>query len=245
MRLGQLARKLDVHTNDIVGFLSSNNIRIEEGSNTRIDDDHVELIIRHFAPALLTETAVIPEPEAQEQNLEASEPVNIAMPEEDTQPSPDIEENKFEKTEIIKAPRTELPGLKVLGKIELPESKKTEIETSSDEVSTTKPANKSVRPVQKQSSRRANPIKEEPWKNPIALQRDREAKAAEEKRKEQQERDREKRMLHYLKKVKKSEQPVRAFKLDNEPAKAESKKMQQPPKTWLGKFWRWLSTPTE
>ena len=55
MRLGQLARKLALRPDEIVEFLSAKNIQIEDNSNTKLEDDHVTLIIKKFAPSMLTE----------------------------------------------------------------------------------------------------------------------------------------------------------------------------------------------
>ncbi|HEY5826290.1 MAG TPA: hypothetical protein VIT44_18095 [Cyclobacteriaceae bacterium] len=252
MRLGQLARKLEIRPAEIVEFLSRNNITIEDGSNTRVEDDHTTLVIRHFNPALLIEAEGAPEAAKQEEVIEPiqPEPIQEILIEGRTEENPVSEsvpamedETSVEPIEVIKAPKAELPGLKVLGKIELPESKKKDVINPSDtdqgEVqSETRPARQERRPV------RNNNRREENWKNPIALQREREAKEAEEKRKAQLELEKEKRMVHYLKKVKKTDQPVKSRKSDYEDQEEVStQKAEVPPKTWLGKFLKWLSTP--
>src|SRR5687767_2505174 len=53
MRLGQLARKLTLRQIEIVDFLASQNIQIEDGSNTRLEDQHADLVIAHFAPHMV------------------------------------------------------------------------------------------------------------------------------------------------------------------------------------------------
>jgi hypothetical protein len=257
MRLGQLARKLEIRTADIVEFLSRKSISIEDGSNTRIEDDHVELIIRHFNPALLIEKAEIQEPTAEQKMDTPSEeviPTIIESSEEekpiDEPAIPPVEEiNQKEITsepvEVIKAAKAELPGLKVLGKIELPEARKKEVAKPLEE-----PANdqtESIRPFrreQRQPARNNNSKREESWRNPIAQQRELEAREAEKKRKEELELDKEKRTLHYLKKVKKIDQPSKNAKLESDQVEEQGiQKIEQPPKTWLGKFLKWLSTP--
>ena len=57
MRLAQLARKLVIRPTVIVEFLIEHNIQIEDGSNTRLEDDHVALIMQKFAPARAAEVA--------------------------------------------------------------------------------------------------------------------------------------------------------------------------------------------
>jgi hypothetical protein len=252
MRLGQLARKLEIRPAEIVEFLSRSNIIIEDGSNTRVEDDHTALVIRHFNPALLIEAEEIPAHAKEEEKAEPIQgesvqeiPVEIRTEENVVSESlpPAVEEISAETVEVIKASKAELPGLKVLGKIELPEPKKKEtvkpLDTEQAESqSESRPARQERRPVRNNSKR------EENWKNPIALQREREAREAEEKRKAQLELEKEKRMVHYLKKVKKAEQLAKSRKSDDEePEEISSQKKETPPKTWLGKFLKWLSTP--
>lgn len=251
MRLGQLARKLEIRPADIVDFLSRRNIQIEEGSNTRVEDDHVTLTIKHFNPALLEEKI-----EEVHEVIEVPQPVFETTPEVTVEELPATEnvteekisvesvsgvENGSSQIEVIKAVKAELPGLKVLGKIELPEVKKKE---STNPVAGEVVENQSA-PFQRAPRRNSNSSRrEEAWKNPIELQREREASEAEEKRKAQRELEKEKRMVHYLKKVKKSAQPSRNQGIETEKdEEIKIKKAEAPPKTWFGKFMKWLSTP--
>ncbi len=260
MRLGQLARKLEIRSSEIVEFLSRNNIQIEDGSNTRVEDDHTKLVIGHFNPALLIEQEITETVEAQIEVVELAEPekeATISITEENINPQPVletlpevIEQSSSENViEIIKAPKTELPGLKVLGKIELPEPKKKEVIKPAEE-GVSENQIESLRsnrtPRQERRPARNNTKRDEQWKNPIALQREREAREAQEKRKAQLELEKEKRMVHYLKKVKKAEQPVRTARLENEEKLNQSgpKQIEKAPRTWIGKIIRWFSTPT-
>ena len=49
MRLGQLARKLAIRPSQIVDYLSTHQIYLEEGSNAKLNDEHVDRIVQHFA----------------------------------------------------------------------------------------------------------------------------------------------------------------------------------------------------
>src|SRR5690349_4914215 len=51
MRLGQLARKLDLSPTEIINFLTERNIPTSEGSNTRLNEEHVIMVCRKFDPA--------------------------------------------------------------------------------------------------------------------------------------------------------------------------------------------------
>src|SRR5258708_34680041 len=114
MRLGQLARKLAIRPATIVEFLAGNQIAIEEGSNTRLEDDHVRLVMERFDPSKLQEMFAVPdekvEPEIPALEIELKDSGPIEMPGEHSPEMPIREE----KTEVIKAPKIELPGLRVL-----------------------------------------------------------------------------------------------------------------------------------
>jgi hypothetical protein len=259
MRLGQLARKLSISQSDVLEFLSRNNIQLEADSNTRVTDADSMLVIRHFNPSLLIEEkeeqlpvtqthTEEPKPiehaEVKTENLEfASQPL--------IEPTPFVSgESTEEKIELIKAFKAELPGLKVLGKIDLPEPKKKE-EAKNEEVesvdnNSNAPASPSIpkrSPRQDQRKKFENK-KEERWKNPLEAKREREAKEAEQNRREQIKIEKELRTKHYNQKVKKTYQPTRAVKKVDEPLEEMSEADERPvPRTWFGKFWRWLSTP--
>jgi type IV secretory pathway VirJ component len=248
MRLGQLARKLALRPAEIVGFLAKNGIQIEEGSNTRIEDDHVSLIMNHFAPERMAEMTaelaaekipLIPEVEV------GSEPVKEIKVEEIQSRMADVPSvNPEPVVELIKAPKVELSGLKVLGKIELPESKKKEpqqVESITTE-DTVVPLEEQKKPEpRKPFVPRKERSEQRPVKNPIALQREREATEAEKKRRANAEREKEKRTQNYLKKVKPAA-PTKALKIMNDRVEEIVEEKVEPPKTWLGKFMRWMNT---
>ena len=237
MRLGQLARKLAMKPIEIVGFLAKQNIIIEEGGNTKLEDDQVALILKKFGP----------EPEEPSAKPAVIEPPPAPItPETEVAieiETPANEITEEEKVEVIKAAKVELSGLKVLGKIELPELKKKE--TPPETVDPTPPAEIEKEPRQDlrkpypQTRERPNPPQR---KNPIALQREREASEARKKRENEIERDKEKRTMHYLKKVNVT-QPTKAMKIaHDEPTEVIQVSVFQPPKTLWGRFMRWLNT---
>jgi len=234
MRLGQLARKLSIRQSEIVDFLQQQNIRIEDGSNTRLEDSHVVLIMKQYAPA--REEEVIAEL-ANEKHVE--EPIEVVKRE--AQPMPELPESNEEKPEVIRVPKIELSGLKVVGKIELPEPKKKEEKPVDSEFPTepTPEPKQEERPPK--TDRKAIHHKKEKKArthvNPLALQREREAREAEEKRRMQAVREKEKRKQHYHKKVK----AIRAGK-PAKPIKVEplSTPLEPQPSTWWDKFLKWL-----
>lgn len=259
MRLGQLARKLAVRPSELVEFLTTKNIATESGSNTRLEEQTMRAVVQHFAPtrveelmaedeqaevtpqpALIVEPEIIPEPTVKsvEPIDKITEPV-IALADSNL---PE-EENKSAEVEVIKAAKVELQGLKVIGKIELPEvNKKPPTEAvESSTPSTTPQAERRVRSAERNGS---NPQRERTqqreWINPIALQREKEAEEAERKRKADIEREKEKRTQKYLSKVKSA--PIKSMKRSQEYVEEIEDDVIPPPKTWLGKLFRWFRT---
>jgi hypothetical protein len=190
--------------------------------------------MKQYAPA--REEEVIAEL-ANEKQLE--EPIEVVKREE--QPIPALPESIGEKREVIRVPKIELSGLKVIGKIELPEPRKKEEKPVDSEFP------KEPSPEQKQEERphktdrkaiqHKKERKQPPHVNPLALQREREAREAAEKRRIQAEREKEKRKQHYHNKVK-TVRPAKPVK----PAKVEpvSTPSAPQPTTWWGKFLKWL-----
>jgi hypothetical protein len=258
MRLGQLARKLAVKPAEIVEFLVTKQLQAEEGINTRLEDEHITLIIQHFAPSMTLET-VVEEPVVQEEpavieSLPVPEPV-IAASEPVAEADTTVGQSEEEKIALIKAPKVELPGLKVLGKIELPDPAKKKSAPAAEgaesaESATVDPSAVEQPMVEKKTSRperkrnappRTERKDQRPRKNPVALQREREAQEAAKKREEEAELAKQRKTQHYLKKVKVSG-PTKSAKLYNEPVVELSDDMATPPKTWLGKFFRWFKS---
>jgi hypothetical protein len=240
MRLAQLARKLALRPSEIVDFLAKNQIQIEEGSNTRLEDSQVVLIMGKFAPESTVE-------DIEAVSLEKDEPLPVKeeiQEEEATAVSADENDIematvRIEPSEVIKAPKIELSGLKVLGKIDLPEPKKKESAMPAAE-------NAADAPVSPRTpdTRRANVNKRESRKtqNPVSLAREREAIVAKEKREAEEKHLREQKTKNYYKKVKVAP-PTKRMKLVDEASEELSPRdMLDPPKTLVGKFFRWLKT---
>jgi hypothetical protein len=238
MRLGQLARKVGVTTDEIVRFLATTNITISEDSNTKIDDEHARWAIQKYAPQLL-DLASLPvfeekeKPELAEE--EKPEPAGqvasiITAPAE---PSTDVI-----LPDIIKAPKIELSGLKVLGKIEIAEKKKKEPVENSSEAATSE-AEKSLknyraRPASKEYTDRAR-------KNPVTLQREREEQEATKRRKERLAKEKEKKTYNYLSRVK-AQAPIKKLKKREEYTELDEEPVEKLPTSWWGKFTKWLNS---
>lgn len=276
MRLGQLARKLAVTPAEIIEFLVANQVQAEEGINTKLEKEQVVLIMQRFAPAMLetisTETVIqeeaavmgelppVEETNGAEHSPTVAEENGTAVPSDD---SAQASQSAEEKPEVIKASKVELAGLKVLGKIELPTSKKAappeEETTSADTEPSASPSpSEGSATAEPRPERRPKPVRKDsngggrknnypdrrdqrPRKNPVALQREREEQEAEKKRQAEAERKKEKQTQHYLKKVKTSG-PTKAAKLYKEEVVEMSDDFRPTPKTWFGKLLRWFKS---
>jgi hypothetical protein len=274
MRLGQLARKLAVIPADIVDFLATNNIRIDESTNTRLEHEQLMLVVNHFAPARAEEFTAPAADEKQDIPEETNaEPIEVVAPEviepEQVVLAPDIQQEMVvtdgsntipdteqeQKIEVIKAPKVELAGLKVLGKIELPEPKKkeqkpaTESAESTTTTSTPEADSKSFKEERREGreGRRKSRHKSDqndarnkrPRKNPVALQREREAYEAQLKREADAKNEKERRTLYYQNRVKASV-PTKPARLIDEQVIEMTGDLTKTPTTWLGKFWKWF-----
>lgn len=257
MRLGQLARKIAVRPSDIVEFLGKKNIQTEEGTNTKLSDDEVRLIIENLAPEKLAAVLQQNAPQPEESIEVAAVPVEEPAPVietieviEEAERIPEIQSVEAEPTEkpdVIKAPKVELAGLKVLGKIELPQPKKKEVlpvenTETSPEVPVTDQPQRDARPRRenkKEHVRHNDRRENKPRKNPIALKREQEAREAEEKRREEAKQKKEQRTNYYLERVKPTA-PTKPARLYDEPVlQMKDHQTKKEPKTWLGKFWKW------
>ncbi|MBI3219128.1 MAG: hypothetical protein HYZ44_06430 [Bacteroidetes bacterium] len=230
MRLGQLSRKLGVSTPEIIQFLASKQITIGEDSNAKIEDAHAHWVTEKFAPHLL----------ASVEEVMAEEKQEVAIPVEATPvieiPAAEIISEEPALPEVIKAPKIELAGLKVLGKIEIPEKKKKTDESAegTSEEKERKPRNERQRAATRE-------YQERPRKNPVALQREREQREAERLRKEKLAEEKEKKTNHYLNRVKPAT-PAKKMKKTEEATEMIDTPVEKKPTTLWGKFMRWLNT---
>ncbi len=139
------------------------------------------------------------------------------------------------KITLIKAPKKELEGLKVVGKIDLPEPKSTEKETKE-----TKPGSKVQHP------RRQVSEQERENRRLKAKRKKNQYEASQEERRREKERKEKKAIneAHYLKKLQRAKsKPKHSKDKTPKPQTLAASKDQRPlPKTLLGKFWRWMNT---
>lgn len=253
MRLAQLARKVSVKSTAIVDFLAAQAVVIEDNPNTKIEEEHVRLVLTHFAPALLeaeiTALATVQEEvptivEAEPRQEVVQEDVPLMTTEESVVEVPAAPITVTEELpDIIRAPKIELSGLKVLGKIELPEKKKKEepeAGTTGDvlDIESTEPR---IRPREKKLTDRKRA--ERPKRNPLSEARERERREQEEKRKAEEEKRKELRKQKYLQ-TRQAKAPARVekVKVEKEVKKAPVKKKKEESVSLLTRFLRWLTS---
>ncbi len=114
MRLGQLARQLDIKPEKIVSYLEKEKeITIKSHPNSKVDDDLIAGITDHFKPAV-EEVEV-----AEEQTATKEEPAAV---EEETK-------EELVEPEHIETVKPEAPQeLKIVGKIDLPDKSQINVE---------------------------------------------------------------------------------------------------------------------
>lgn len=255
-----MARKLGLSPGEIIEFLGKHQISLSEGSNTRLEDDHVTLVVRQFAPAM-AETILsakkaedtIPEkesePEVQPEIALAEAPLESLTTVPAIEPAEAAQTNQFvalepENGNVIKAPKAALPGLKVVGKIDLPEPKKKEPKQPENNPEEAAPDNSSAvekndpyaRGRKRENKGRPN---SRSGKNPLALKREREARAAEKQKELQKQLEKERRTQRYLKKIKPAV-PTKPARIYDEQVVEMSEEQSKRPSTLWGRFMKWF-----
>ncbi|MDT8411085.1 MAG: hypothetical protein RQ875_01370, partial [Vicingaceae bacterium] len=122
MRLGQLARQINISTDKIVSFLEKEKkITINPHPNAKIPDEHIDAITNNFV--------VIEETTVKERKSEREREKVTATPEEtpkeikkETEPEKPVAE-KIKVAETIST----VPTPKIIGKIDLPDKSKIEV----------------------------------------------------------------------------------------------------------------------
>jgi hypothetical protein len=239
MRLAQLARKLSVRPSEIVDLLSQDQVSFEDGTNAKLNEELVKRVVLHFAPERVSEIMLVQTSEVNEQESQP-QPETVFEPpvEVKTESTPEVSNpvTVTDLPETIRVQKVELTGLKVLGKIELPQPRLKE--ENKGEVKETN----EIKPRRERKERQPRRDREErPWRNPVALQREAEAQELEERKREALKQEKERKRQHYLSQVKNSK-PPKAMRIYEESAPVPTKVVEKKPRTLIGKFLRWLNT---
>lgn len=266
MRLGQLSRKLGVNSSAIVEVLKENFREVNDHPNVKILDEELDYLTNHFSPSapaeseqeLIDDTAsTAPEVKVEEPELADTEQATETPQEEapafveSLRPKVIRLEDEFNQMksdlESFKAEKPELEGLKVLGKIDLPEPKpKAPKETpSEDEPKGTQTINE--RGVRKRHQKRGNQRK--PKGNTAEAERKRAEYQAKKRKAQEQEKLKELKKKHYEEQVKAKlkEKPKKKKKkkfieqqVNSSPSQNGSKQRAKSGNA-LVRFWRWLN----
>jgi len=130
MRLSQLARKLEISPSELILFFETNRIESYNSHNNKIEESDLKLALNHFSPAemeadieaqvIQANESAIEIPQKKGKEKKASDGSISNKSEKDTTDSePPVEEK--EEIEVISMPKIKLEGVKIVGKIDLPE----------------------------------------------------------------------------------------------------------------------------
>ncbi len=278
MRIAQLSKKLNISQTEITGFLKRRKIENYSGGNSRLTEEHLKLIVEYFRPELLNEffkEEAAPDLQAPGSGQEAgfqnegietgsTEPLLVDNSENTAETNNEaiVTEEHEEATgeiEVIRAPKIKLEGLKVVGKIDLPEKPGKFKEKATANVSEADKLKK-IKEKREKSERRkkrygdktrrynkrgsSKPHREETYEE--KLKRREQEKIRRQKVREKE--LREKKRQHYLKTIQakkaaesKPKTPAKPRK-SKEPSDFETvKKEKKVYKNPLRRFWAWLN----
>lgn len=267
MRLGQLSRQLDVSTDKIAKLLNDNFREVSNHPNVKLTDEELLFVQGQF-PSIV-ETVVETPTESKTPEVEAPEAESITSEAEETKTEAEketeapaetpefiealrpqvisLEEEFLAQTDGLELYKTEKPhleGLKVVGKIELPEP-----------VVKEKPAEEPKREARKTRDRKSNQGRRS--NEPSLIEARKKADRLAKKRKfEEEQKLRELKKKHYEENVKakivktvpkKKKKPVQAATAHVAPTtstvskKVAPRKAAPKSKNPLKKFWMWLN----
>lgn len=257
MRLGQAARKFETTTDKLVKILAEEFREVNDHPNIKLTDEEVAYFEALYQPKAKEEVeSIVPnkeettslelpeaEKEEKEENIEPSEEKPELV--DSLRPQVFTLENEFtEKTKSLekyKAEKPALDGLKVLGKIDLPEPKPKEEKESKAERSEKR----------QQERRKREDRKQRHHKNAAIEERKRQERIAKRKKVEAEKREKELKKKHYEKQVKaklQAQQPKKKKKkVTKEQVNSNSSRpttsQQQPTKKAKGlkRLWLWLN----
>lgn len=270
MRLGQLSRKLNVKSGEIIALVEKKfDVTIKDHPNCKIPDEFLVDLLSHFeANRPSTEKELVEEveeknaetPSVEEEKKVADSSENEAPNTNEEISASNLEDEDYEliiEEGIIKAPKPEIEGVKVVGKIDLPEPKKGSEEEKEQENNETDSADSSESldrtEEQKKTVRsRAQGKKNRPKRKTRKVLSHEEKKKREEERyrKEQEakkKREKELKRKNYEKLMREKAASVTSKKSSKHKKKRSTKStkreaIKEEPRTLWGKFMRWLNT---
>ncbi len=266
MRLSTLARKLNLTPGEIINALKKAGLEAPESGNAKLNDQQLEVLFKLFGTVEESQQEVI-EIEAAEEipEIDPIETVEQAVVEEQPEtPNPTEEINQEPLTnideetlpsistidkvgdlEVIRVKKITLGGIKVLGKIDLPEKPvkiQADAEDGNESVKENKPRTKRVPREKKAFKGQRDKRKPLSFEEKQALE---ERKRLKEKR-EREKKIKEKKRKHFEKNVLPKQKEAAAKKKVKKVAKpqqAEGERTKLTTKNPFKRFWQWLNDP--
>jgi len=266
MRLASLARKIKMKPTALISFLVDLGIKLKGGSNTKLDKKTVDMVLNTYAPELLERETEIEEnieseepqvndlPEANttvEQEIKGVEKewsdeleliVDQPPIEEEEKNSPEPKEvDPKDEIELIKVPKIILPGLRIRGKIELPEPEK---KTQTEKGKKVESKSEKAAPIipRRHSGKKDHKISED--HNPLEEARKRAAREEERKRIRQAKQKKESRRNRYEREIQSKIKPMklsRPIKDQGEDSTIEETELKHQGNVF-SRFWHWFNT---
>lgn len=253
MRLAQLARKIGITQGEIVEVLTKSGFHTQENGNTKLGQEEIDYLYAHYKIDTNTDSD-------SEDNLEIEGDSTSTEEEEVLEQTADIEEipdplqkddmevsaedattdeeepsallEQESEPEIIRAKKVKLEGIKVVGKIDLPELvEPKEVEKP------VKEEKKEARPAKRHKERRKG------RKKPSYSEKvKKEEQRAERERKKTKQLIKEKKKRHYFEKVQPKVAATPKKKTSKKKfANTAPKKVKPQYKNPIRKFWAWLN----
>jgi len=246
MRLSQLARQVSKTSRELIHFLESHEIRSYQSSNAKLEPDHVKLILDHFSGHSISQPDQVEmDPGLNPKKEPDTPPIDRKKTGEKTKI-----ETESQEPEVIRAPKMKLQGVKVVGKIELPEKRiKTSDHKPPDKISGKHPgmlkeAEEKGRAHSSDKKKIAGKARTNRSMSYLDKQKKEERKREKEKR-ERLKKQKEKKRNHYQNKVQTKISPVQSKKKHPSKNTWNLKKNHPEPKPVyknpLRRFWAWLN----
>jgi hypothetical protein len=211
-----------------------------------MDDDHVQMILHQFKPESISSyeknNPVYPENRVQEHEELGTEASGKLEPQSEKKSDQENIQQQSEETEVIRAPKIKLQGVKVVGKIELLEKPIRIRETKPDERSLemdSKPDHK------ERKSKKSSDLQKSNRSLSFLEKQKREERKREKQKKDRLKKEREKKRIHYQKNVQSKNLPAQPKKKPRSKGKREEslshRNITPTYKNPIKRFWAWLN----
>ncbi len=255
MRLSQLARKISKTPKELLDFFESNGIRKYSSSNVKVNPEHINFVLQHFEKELNSGLPSTSDPadDKYKEDLKTSSGSEIKKMKTPVKTKKTDTEEKPDDVELIRAPKVKLQGVKVVGKIDIPnqalKTKDPAVEKSKQEKSVERSSDNQTYKQGSQSSGVFN--KKDPKlrksTNRITYQEKlrREKQERERTKRKQMREDKERKKKHYQKNVQSKIQQLPAKrKIKSQTKEPETAPIHATPphyKNPLRRLWAWLN----